>query len=178
MTQLEVMESSDAVLSADVLTHLDAQLASARGLLQVVLDQGVAIRDRNVSAVVTLTSVLQQQLQRRKAIEDERARLLARAGASLGISPGAVTLTLLAELMDPETAAITQARSAELRGLLEVIQREHHVNRALMTQELAFVDHLLRLAGVGDSAYDAAGERATIRPFQAGNGHRVFDLEV
>lgn len=175
MTQLQ---QADAMLSDDVLTHLEAQLASARGLLQVILEQGTAIRNRDVPAVVTLTGVIQGELQRRGSIEEERSRLLERAGARLGVDASAVTLSLLCELMDPEPAAQAQASSAELRGLLEVVRREHHVNRVLMNQELAFLDHLLRLAGNGDTAYDAGGDRATVRPVGASAIHRVLDLEV
>lgn len=169
--------ASDAGLAADVLTHLEAQLASARGLLQIVLDQGAAIRRRDVPAVVALTGVLQTEMARRQTIEAERARLLERAAARLGIAAGAVTLTLMGQLLDPAAAALAQERSAELRGLLEVIQREHHCNRALMSQELAFLDHLLRLSGAGDSSYDAAGDRAMLRPAAARGPHRVLDLE-
>ncbi|HLJ03321.1 MAG TPA: flagellar export chaperone FlgN [Solirubrobacteraceae bacterium] len=175
MTQLQ---NADTMLSDDVVTHLDAQLASARGLLQVILEQGTAIRNRDVPAVVALTGVIQAELQRRGSIEQERARLLERAGARLGIDASAVTLSLLCELMDPETAAQAQASSAELRGLLEVVRREHHVNRVLMNQELAFLDHLLRLAGNGDTAYDSGGDRSTVRPVGASAIHRVLDLEV
>src|SRR3954447_2029661 len=49
--------------------------------------------------------------------------------------------------MAPLEAATARERSAELRGLLEEITREHGVNRALMRQELAFLDHLMRLVG-------------------------------
>jgi hypothetical protein len=38
-------------------------------------------------------------------------------------------------------------RSAELRGLLGEIAREHGINRALMRQELTFLSHLTRLIG-------------------------------
>jgi flagellar biosynthesis/type III secretory pathway chaperone len=166
------------VLTLEVLTHLDAQLVSVRRLLQVVLAQGAAIQRRDVANVVTLTGVLQAELQRRKLLEDERARLLDRAGIRLGLPAGGVTLALLEQLMDAESASGARARSAELRGLLEQVQREHYVNRALMSQELAFLDHLLRLAGQGgDTVYDSTGERpAAGRPAMA--THRVFDLEV
>lgn len=178
MTQLQTLESPDAVLSADVLAHLEGQLTSVRGLLAVVLEQGAAIRERNVPQVVTLTSVIQGELQRRRTIEEDRLRLLERAGSRLGVSAGAVTLSMLTALMEPRAAALAQERSAELRGLLEVVQREHHCNRALMAQELAFLDHLLRLAGTGDSAYDAAGDRSSTRSTAVGVQHRVLDMEV
>ena len=80
--------------------------------------------------------------------------------------------------MDPEFALMAGARSSELRGLLETVQREHHVNRALMGQELAFLDHLLKLAGVaGHESYDATGDRLATTATDV-TGHRVLDLEV
>lgn len=178
MSALQQLARVDRDLSQDVLTHLEVQLASARGLLQVVLEQGAAIRNRDVAAVVTLTGVLQAELQRRTSLELERARLLERAGARLGMAAGAVTLGALTELMDLRDAALAHERSAELRGLLDVVRREHHVNRALMTQELAFLDHLLRLSGSTDSGYDAAGDRAISRSVRAERTHRVLDMEV
>ncbi|MGN6871131.1 MAG: flagellar export chaperone FlgN [Solirubrobacteraceae bacterium] len=168
---------SDAVLSGEVIAHLEAQLIAARRLLQVVLEQGVAIRNRDVRGVVQLTGVLQAELQRRQLLETQRLALLQRAGTRLGVPGGSVTLALLETLMDQESALLAGARSAELRGLLETVQREHHVNRALMSQELAFLDHLLKLAGVaGDESYTAAGDRLASTRAQH-TGHRVFDLE-
>jgi hypothetical protein len=173
-----LISTEDSLLARDVVAHLDAQLTAARRLLQIVLGQGAAIRERDVHTVVQFTGVLQAELQHRRLLEAERSRLLERAGARLGVAPGAVTLTLLEGLMMPETAQITAERSSELRGLLEEVQREHTVNRALMNQELAFLDHLLRLAGdppvVG---YDAVGDRPTATP-TLGATRRVFDLEA
>lgn len=170
--------AADALLGTEVVAHLEAQLVAARRLLQVVLEQGVAIRNRDVRAVVQLTGVLQAELQRRQLLETERLALLQRAGTRLGVPGGSVTLALLETLMDPDSAQVAGARSAELRGLLEVVQREHHVNRALMSQELAFLDHLLKLAGVaGHESYDATGDRLATTASQV-TGHRVFDLEV
>lgn len=169
---------SDAVLTNEVIAHLEAQLVAARRLLQVVLEQGAAIRNRDVRAVVQLTGVLQAELQRRQLLETQRLALLQRAGARLGVPGGSVTLALLETLMDRESALLAGARSSELRGLLETVQREHHVNRALMGQELAFLDHLLKLAGVaGHESYNAGGDRLATSPADV-TGHRVFDLEV
>src|ERR1700759_1531315 len=177
MATTELHAQSDAALTTEVIAHLEAQLVAARRLLQVVLEQGVAIRNRDVRAVVQLTGVLQAELQRRQLLETERLALLQRAGAKLGGPGASVTLALLGTLMDSESAQVAGARSAELRGLLETVQREHHVNRALMAQELAFLDHLLKLAGVaGHESYDAGGDMLSSTPAQ-NTGHRVFDLE-
>jgi hypothetical protein len=173
-----VPQAGDDVLAHEVLVHLDAQLVAARRLLQVVLEQGVAIRRRDVRGVVELTGALQAEIQSRHVLEGERAALLQRAGARLGVVSGSVTLELLESLMDEENAERARALSAELRGLLEVVQREHYCNRALMSQELAFLDHLLGLAGIGgDAGYGAGGDRVATSAAQA-TGHRMLDLAV
>ncbi len=179
MSVLAATDHSDFVFTNDVIAHLDAQLASARRLLGIVLEQGAAIRRRDVQNVVALTGMLQAELQRRALIERDRARLLERAGARLGIAPTAVSITLLGAVMAPERIDEAHARSAELRGLLEEIQRQHHVNRALMNQELAFLDHLLRLADSDRHlGYDAAGDHNRMRAPRLASRHRVLDLEV
>jgi hypothetical protein len=178
MTTLVPTGQGDVQLANDVLAHLELQLVAARRLLGVVLDQGAAIRAREVRTVVQLAGLLQAELERRKLLESERVELLERSGARLGVGSGAVTLELLTGLMDADTAELARARSAELRGLLEVLRREHYCNRALMTQELAFLDHLLGLAGTAASGYDAAGDRVAGAVAAITTGHRVLDLEA
>jgi serine phosphatase RsbU (regulator of sigma subunit) len=177
-SQAVLHDPADVVLTNEVIVHLEAQLVAARRLLQVVLEQGVAIRNRDVRGVVQLTGVLQAEIQRRRMLENERMALLARAGVRLHASPASITVGMLETMMDPESARLAGARSAELRGLLEEIQREHYVNRALMSQELAFLDHLLKLAGLGgDESYNAGGDRLATTAADV-TGHRVLDLEV
>lgn len=179
MSALAVADQPDIVFTNDVIAHLDAQLASARRLLAIVLEQGAAIRKRDVQNVVSLTGMLQAELQRRALIERDRARLLERAAARLGIAPTAVSITVLDAVIDPVRVDEAHARSAELRGMLDEIQREHHVNRALMNQELAFLDHLLRLADSDRNlGYDSAGDHNRMRAPRLAGRHRVLDLEV
>jgi FlgN protein len=179
MTVVVQSEQFDAALTSDVIAHLDAQLVAARRLLGIVLEQGAAIRRRDVPQVVTLTGMLQAELQRRTLIDRDRARLLDRAAAHLGVAPTAVSMSLLDAVMDPARAQVAHARSAELRGMLEEIQREHHVNRALMNQELAFLDHLLRLADADRHlGYDSAGDHNRMTAPRLATRHRVLDLEV
>ena len=169
----------DALLASELVVHLDQQLVSARRLLAIVLEQGAAIRARDVHTVVSCTGLMQAELQRRGLIEAERARLLERAGLRLGIDPGAVTLELLTTILHPASAEAALSRSAELRGLLAEIRQEHHTNRALMNQELSFLDHLLRLGDVDrQTGYDAAGDHTRNPGAALANRHRVLDLEV
>ena len=70
-------------------------------------------------------------------------------------------------------------RSAELRGLLSEIAREHGINRALMRQELTFLSHLTRLIGQEPEAGYARPGASThrIRP-PAPSVYRALDLQA
>jgi hypothetical protein len=158
---LEVLDR-EVGLTVDVLSHLDAQLASVQRLLEIVLEQGAAIRARDVHTVVRLAGLLHGELTRRQQIERERSLLLERAGGLLGIPAQAVTLTRLSALMDADAAALAVTRSARLRGLLAELRREHSCNRALMQIELSFLDHLTKSLALDGSAhgYDPQGSTA------------------
>jgi hypothetical protein len=171
--------AQDRALGAEVLAHLDAQLASARSLLAVVLEQGAAIRARDVHNVVRTAGILRGEMGRRALLEEERSRLLARSGQRLGMPAEAVTLGQLATLMGSAEAGLANARSAELKGLLGEMQREHSCNRALMQLELGFLDHLMSMLAVdGVNGYDTHGSSTAItRPRPNGELH-VLDLRA
>ena len=178
MTALSHPLSSDRTLGADVLAHLDVQLTSARRLLSIVLEQGGAIRARAVHKVVALAGLMQAELERRTAIDDERDALLARGGTQLGIEPGEVTLERLCAISDVEIAEALRERSAGLRGLLREIRREHDTNRGLMSHQLAFLDHLFQLADVDQTLGYGGTGRTRKASTKLTTSPRVFDLEV
>ena len=154
-----------APISGDVLAHLDAQLASARRLLAQVLRQSGAIRRRDVDGVLATMTDIQGEMAARGRLESERTALLWRAGSMLGIPAEAITLSELTSLMDEAGAAEACTRSAELRGLLAEVEREHAINRALMRQELAFLEHLTRMLG-GMPQDGGYGPGPGVRPAQ------------
>jgi len=172
-------EPRDRALAGDVLAHLSAQIASARSLLEVVLEQGAAIRARDVHAVVRLAGILRGEMGRRQLLEEDRARLLARSGERLGVPAEAVTLARLGTLMDRGEGELASSRSAELKGLLHELQREHSCNRALMQIELGFLDHLMGMLALdGVNGYDTSGSSTSItRPRPNGTLH-VLDLHA
>jgi FlgN protein len=135
------------VLEAEVLAHLEQQLTSASRLLGLILEQGTAIRARDIDGVMDKLARVQTEMGRRGALEAARAGLLQRAGGTLGVPASQVTLERLCGLITPDGAAAAIQRSAELRGMLSEIAREHGINRALMRQELSFLAHLTRLIG-------------------------------
>jgi hypothetical protein len=165
-----------AALGGPLLRHFATQLDSARRLLQPVLDQGAAIRAREVDAVLTKLAAIQGEMERRAVLERDRAAILTHAAAGLGIPPHAVTLDALTTLLTPAEADAARAASAELRGLLEEIGERHALNRALMKQELAFLDHLTRMIGGGE---DLGYRRPGMAPLQPRpSALRALDLEA
>jgi hypothetical protein len=171
------------IIEAELLAHLDTQIASAGRLLGLVLEQGAAIRRRDVEAVLGRLTDIQSEMGRRSGLEQARMRLLVSAGQALRLAPAQVTLEALCGLVTPQGAATARRRSAELRGLLAEIAREHGINRALMRQELTFLSHLVRLIGnEAEGGYappggpsqgpPAASKRAVPHP------HRVLDLQA
>ena len=169
------MSPTTTVLGAEVLDHLQAQIVSARRLLECILRQGVAVRAREVDGVLASMTEIQAEMGARGRLEHERAALLTRAGQALGLAPQGVTLEAMTRLMAPAEGDAARARSAELRGLLAEIARVHGINRALMRQEMAFLDHLTRMIG--------AEPQTGYRPPAAAAGsvparHRVLDLQA
>ncbi len=169
-------------ISADVLAHLDAQLGSARRLLAQILRQSGAIRRRDVDGVLATMTDIQSEMASRGRLESERTELLWRAGSALGVPAEAVTLAELTGLMTDHEADDARTRSAELRGLLGEVEREHSINRALMRQELSFLEHLTRMLGGGaeNTGYRPPGPNPARG--RAGSDHRsalhVLDLEA
>jgi FlgN protein len=161
------------VLEAELLVHLDRQIASARRLLGSVLAQGTAIRARDVEAVLARLAEIQSEMVSRAKLESERTGLLQRAGIALGVPATQVTLERLCALVTPAAGRAAMERSAELRGLLAEIAREHGINRALMRQELTFLAHLTRVLGQEpEPGYRPPGGAA------APPAHRALDLQA
>jgi len=169
----------DRGLAGEVIAHLDEQIASARSLLAVVLEQGAAIRVRDVQAVVRLAGILRGEMERRALLEERRVELLALCGGHLGVAAEAVTLQGLVRLMGAADGELALTRSAELKGLLGELAREHTTNRALMQIELGFLDHLMSMLALdGTRGYDTRGTSTSIaRPRPAGALH-VLDLRA
>ncbi len=167
-------------LGPRTLLHLRAQIESARRLLGAVLAQGAAIRARKVEEVLARMAEIKAEMDLRGHLEEDRTDLLVRAGQRLGVHPAGVTLDAMASLMSGAEGDEARTRSAELRGLLGEVAREHGVNRALMRQELAFLDHLTRLIGQEPEAGYRPSPATPGRPGrdEPASPYRVLDLRA
>lgn len=168
-------------LGRELLGHLDEHLRSVGRLRDAVRALGVAVRARDVEAVVRRTGTVDAETTFRATLDERRTALLVRAGGLLGLPPHEVTVSALCVLVNPEEARLAQERSAQLVGLTEEVAREHACNRALMQQELSFLDHLLRLGGAPpEPTYQPpGGVRPARTPLTAPPvPHRVLDLHA
>jgi hypothetical protein len=173
MTGSVIQRGSLNPFERDVLAHLEAQIDSAQRLLGSILGQGSAIRERDVESVLARLADIKTEMDLRGRLEGERTDLLVRAGAQLGVPAPAVTLEAMTGLMTDGVAERARERSAELRGLLDEVTREHGINRALMRQELSFLDHLVRLlAKEPDTGYRPGG------PATPAASHHVLNLQA
>jgi hypothetical protein len=178
---------SASPIAGHVLAHLDGQIGSARRLLAHVLRQSGAIRRRDIDGVLATMTDIQGEMASRGRLESERTELLWRTGSMLGVPAESVTLSELTSLMDDAEADEALARSAELRGLLAEVEREHAINRALMRQEMSFLEHLTRMLGLAPEAggYGPSGSYGTggygpgpgVRPAARSTFH-VVDYEA
>lgn len=138
--------------------HLERQLASAQRLLQTVIAQRDAIRAQDVEGVLARLAEVQQEMGRRMQLERERDVLLDQASTALRRPASDLTLEMILVLVPAGDAVRARTLSAELRGTLSETARIHSQNRVLIRQELAFLDHLMRvLSGTPEGAYSAAG---------------------
>jgi FlgN protein len=152
----------------DLLAHLARQVGSARKLLGIVLSQNEAIRRQDVESLLARLADVQLEMRTREQLERERDTLLAIAAGRLGVPADDVDLDAIVSLMPPSEADIARRASAELRGLLEEIKRVHTTNRVLIRQELAFLDHLMRvLSGTPDAGYSPTGWTRAPQPGNA-----------
>jgi hypothetical protein len=141
-----------------LIDHLERQLASAQRLLQTVISQRDAIRAQDVEGVLARLAEVQQEMGRRMQLERERDVLLDQASTALRRPASDLTLEMILVLVPAGDAVRARTLSAELRGTLSETARIHGQNRVLIRQELAFLDHLMRvLSGTPEGAYSAAG---------------------
>ena len=125
---------------------------------------------------------LQGEMERRGGLELDRNRLLTTPAPQLGVAGHAITLDAMTTLMGPargEPPRAAQRRAA--RPAQPRSAREHAINRALMRQELAFLDHLTP-AAVRHRRPAATARRSSVRARACASAprlrHTLLDLEA
>jgi hypothetical protein len=145
-----------------VLDHLERQLGSSRRLLEIVIKQRGAIRKQDVDTVLASLADVQAEMAYRGRLEQERDMLLGEAARERGAAPETIGLEDMLVGRPAEECLQARTLSAELRGLIVEVGRIHDQNRVLIRQELAFLDHLMRvLSGTPQAGYSATGWLST-----------------
>ena len=148
---------------SELLTHLEAQVASAERLLATVTAQTEAIKTQDVQLLLTRLGDVQAELGVRKRLELERDRLVNAAAVRRQLPADTIDLEALLDGLPPEVCARARELSAHLRAVLARVGQVHGTNRVLIRQELTFVDHLLRvLSGTPQAGYSPGGWATTV----------------
>jgi len=155
--------TAGTLFGRELLIHLDEQHRSFERLHVALELQAQAIHDRDVDAVLRQSGLIEVEATFRGTVEARRQALLHRGAGLLGVDPRQVTLTDLCQLVEGDEAEEARGRSDRLIDLLEEVRRLHDVNRALLRQEIIFLEHLLSLSGRGGTNTYAAPRGARRR---------------
>src|SRR3954454_25208302 len=93
--------ATTTAIGTEVLDHLQAQIVSARRLLECILDHGVAVRAREVDGVLASMTEIQAEMGAGWRMEHEPATLMDRAGTALVRPAQNVTLEAIDHPMTP-----------------------------------------------------------------------------
>jgi hypothetical protein len=143
---------------SELVAHLERQVTSAQKLLGILLAQTEAIKRQDVEALLARLGDVALEMRIRERLERERDGILRATAQQLGVAVDDVDIDAVLVAVPVGDAAHARRLSAELRGLLAEIGHVHTRNRILIRQELAFLDHLLRvLSGTPDGGYSPTG---------------------
>lgn len=131
---------TDAV---DELLDLLSEEAQELGrLLPVLEDQQRALLDGDAARVADLARRQEALAERLSGLEHGRRRLIARVAGDLGLPPGAVTLSALAERL-PDPPARLGALRNDLRAQLTRLSTVHRRNTFLLARSAEYLAGLL-----------------------------------
>jgi hypothetical protein len=148
-----------------LILHLEAQTASAERLLATVVAQTEAIKTQDVPTLIARLGDVQTELGIRRQLELDRERLMHEAAVRNGVPLHAIDFEALISGAPADVAGQARTLSTHLRTVLARVARIHANNRALIRQELTFVDHLIRLvSGIPQAGYSADGWSTPTRP--------------
>ena len=130
---------------AEVLVNLQAQVRTYRRLLDLSQAQVVALRDRDVQAVHAILQEIELTMIDRGVVDQGRTAILGRVATELGLPIEAVNVRVIQEHAgDASLAEGIGACSAELKELIGDLDVVVGKNKALLEQELAMIDHMVR----------------------------------
>jgi flagellar biosynthesis/type III secretory pathway chaperone len=144
---------------------LAEQTRELRRLLDLLGEEQVALRKADAAGVMSSLRAQETTLARIRALEGQRAGVLASL-ATPGVDPATLTLSRLLESW-PDAAAGLAAAREELRALLAEVRRLNDRNATLVRRGLGFVDRLVAhltaaLAPERAPAYSAQGRTTTV----------------
>ena len=145
-------------IAHELCLNLGEQSRVWRRLLDLSQAQLTALKAQDVHSVHAVLQEIEIAMLDRSRTEVRRGVLLAQAGALLNMAPEAITRDVIAANCDaPLGAALAQA-AEELRALVVELDAVVARNSAMLEQELAIIEVLVRGATVDTKAQKTYGK--------------------
>jgi flagellar biosynthesis/type III secretory pathway chaperone len=126
----------------ELLDLLSEEAQELRHLLPVLEDQQRALLDGNAPRVADLARRQETFAEHLAGLESGRRRLVAQVAADLGVAPGLLTLSTLADRL-PDPPARLGALRNELRALLASLGALNRRNAFLLARSAEYLEGLL-----------------------------------
>lgn len=144
-------------IAREVHGSLEEQCRVWGRLLDLSRAQLVALQSQDVHAVHDVLQELELTMLERSRAEVRRGVLLAQAAAVLGVPTDQLTRQLLTARCEPSLAARIDAAAEELRALVVELDAVVARNGAMLEQELAIIEVLVRGATTDSTARTTYG---------------------
>ena len=163
------MPDVNVCLRAETLIDLMAETKSGYSeLLELARNKRPAIMKNNSEELNGIVSRDYKLMSLLKGYEKRRICVISETAKILGVSDADVTISLLAEHIDPETAAKLIDLRDDLLKVAESLKTENALNKSLLETHLSYTDMMLDLFG---------GTEDPINNFYGANG-KTSDHEV
>jgi flagellar biosynthesis/type III secretory pathway chaperone len=149
-------------LLRDFQVLLALEVENLRQLETLMRNQQASLVRRDVAGILESVSGQEECLGRIQSMEEERARLMARISAVLGLGEGGITLRELTENLDPGVGEELRATGKAVRETLENIGRVNAENRRLIQHSLEFVQEMLAALTGGSPGARTYGSSGTL----------------
>ncbi|MCW2924151.1 MAG: hypothetical protein JWM98_1555 [Thermoleophilia bacterium] len=145
-------------IAHELCLNLEEQTRVWRRLLDLSHAQLAALEVQDVHSVHAILQEVEIAMLDRSRTEVRRGVLLAQAGALLEIAPDQVTRDIIAEHCDAPLGQALAVAAEELRALVVELDAVVGRNTAMLEQELAIIEVLVRGATIDTSAQKTYGK--------------------
>lgn len=169
------MSTDVRTIAHELCLNLEQQARAWRHLLDLSQAQLAALQRQDVHSVHAILQEIEVAMLERSRTEVRRSMLLTQVAGLLGMKPDEVTRDVIAEHCDAPLGEALARSADELRSLVVELDAVVSRNKAMLEQELAIIEVIVRGATTDTSAQQTYGKHGMQ---QAGPRLRLLDAQV